>query len=172
MTARTLVLLRHAKAETPGDLDDFDRRLTTTGEIDADAAGAWLADEQLHPDLVLCSSAMRTRQTWQGVSIALAQARAGAGTPEVRYEDRLYAGGRTEVFDLLGKVPDTVRTVLVVGHNPTVSEVSLLLIPDDQYDGAEVVLKTAGMAVHRADGPWSATEPRAMRLVERHTARG
>ena len=172
MTARTLVLLRHAKAETPGDLDDFDRRLTTTGETDADAAGAWLADEQLHPDLVLCSSAVRTRQTWQGVSIALAQARAGGGTPEVRYEDRLYAGGRTEVFDLLQKVPDTVRTVLVVGHNPTVSEVSLLLIPDDQYDGAEVVLKTAGMAVHRADGPWSAAEPRAMRLVERHTARG
>jgi phosphohistidine phosphatase len=172
MTARTLVLLRHAKAETPGDGPDFDRRLTGVGEVDADAAGSWLADQRLHPDLVFCSAAARTRQTWQGVSVALAQAREGGGVPEVRYEQRLYDGGRTEVFDLLRTVPDTARTVLVVGHNPTVSEVSLLLIPDEQYDGQEIALKTAGLAVHRADSPWSATEPGGMRLLERHTARG
>jgi phosphohistidine phosphatase len=52
------------------------------------------------------------------------------------------------------------------------SEVSLLLIPDEQYDGKDVELKTSGLAVHRADGPWSGTEPGSMRLVERHTARG
>ncbi|GAA0474363.1 phosphohistidine phosphatase [Paractinoplanes deccanensis] len=172
MTARTLVLLRHAKAETPGDFPDFDRKLTEVGETDADAAGAWLADEHLHPDLVLCSPAARTRQTWQGVSIALAQAKPGGGAPEVRYEESLYSGGRTEVFDLLQTIPDTVRTILVVGHNPTVSEVSLLLLPDDQYDGNDVTLKTAGLAVHRAEGSWSTTEPRSMPLIERHTARG
>ena len=173
MTARTLVILRHAKAVTPDERSDFDRRLTTTGETDADAAGAWLADQRLHPDLVLCSSAARTRQTWQGVSIALAQAQDGGGTPEVRYEDRLYHGGPTEFFDVLRKASDSARTVLVVGHNPTVSEASLLLIPDDQYDGVEVVLKTSGLAVHRSDeGSWSAVEPRSMRLLERHTARG
>jgi phosphohistidine phosphatase len=129
MTARTLVLLRHAKAETPGELPDHERRLTTVGESDADAAGAWLADERLRPDLVLCSPATRTRQTWQGVSIALAQALPDTPAPEVRYEQGLYDGGRTEVFDLLRRVPDEVRTVLVVGHNPTMSDVSLLLIP-------------------------------------------
>ena len=172
MTARTLVLLRHAKAETPGELPDFDRRLTRVGETDADAAGSWLADQGMHPDLVLCSPAARTRQTWQGVSIALAQAGAGGGSAEVRYEKGLYFGGRTEVFDLLRTVSDEVRTVLLVGHNPTVSEVSIMLIPDDQYDGQEIGLKTAGLALHRADGSWSATEPGSMRLVERHTARG
>jgi len=172
MTARTLVLLRHAKAETPGQLADFDRRLTERGETDAGAAGAWLADEQLLPDLVFCSPAARTRQTWQGVSTALAQTRPGGGAPEVRYEKGLYLGGRTEVFDLLRLVPDTVGTVLVVGHNPTVSEVSILLVPDEQYDGREIELRTAGLAVHRAEGPWSATEPGSMPLVERHTARG
>jgi phosphohistidine phosphatase len=173
MTVRTLVILRHAKAETPDESPDFDRTLTTRGENDADAAGAWLADERLHPDLVLCSAATRTRQTWQGVSIALAQARPGGGAPEVRYEQSLYHGGPTEVFDLVRKVADTVRTVLVVGHNPTVSEVSTLLIPDDQYDGIDVIMKTSGLAVHRSDdGSWSVTEPRSMRLIERHTARG
>jgi phosphohistidine phosphatase len=172
MTERTLVLLRHAKAETPGDEIDFDRRLTTRGETDADAAGAWLADERLRPDLVFCSPAARTRQTWHGVAVALEQAHPGSGSPEVHYEKGLYFGGRTEVFDLLRAVPDTVRTVLVVGHNPTVSEVSILLVPDDQYDGPEIGLKTSGLAVHRAEGSWSATEPGSMRLIERHTARG
>jgi phosphohistidine phosphatase len=169
---RTLVLLRHAKAETPGDDPDFDRKLTEVGEVDADAAGSWLADERLHPDLVLCSPATRTRQTWQGVSVALAQAQPGGGAPEVRYEKGLYAGGRTEVFDLLRTVPDTVATVLVIGHNPTVSEVSLLLIPDAEFDGQQITLKTAGLAVHRSESPWSTTEPGSMRLIERHTARG
>ncbi|MFI5893345.1 SixA phosphatase family protein [Actinoplanes sp. NPDC051513] len=172
MTVRTLVLLRHAKAEPPGDHPDFDRRLTTRGENDADAAGAWLADERIHPDLVLCSSAARTRQTWQGVSIALAQAGQAGVSPEVRYEKSLYGGGRTEVFDLLRTVPDTVHTVLVVGHNPTVSEVSIMLIPDEQWDGQEVELRTAGLAVHRTENGWDTTEPGSMRLVERHTARG
>ena len=172
MTARTLVLLRHAKAEAPGELPDFERRLTTAGESDADAAGAWLADERLRPDLVFCSPAARTRQTWQGVSIALAQALPDTPAPEVRYEKDLYDGGRTEVFDLLRRVPDEVRTVLVVGHNPTVSDVSLLLMPDEQYDGDEVGLKTSGLAVHRTEDSWSVTSPGSMRLVERHTARG
>jgi phosphohistidine phosphatase len=172
MSARTLVLLRHAKAETPGELPDFERRLTTVGESDADAAGAWLADERLRPDLVFCSPAARTRQTWQGVSIALAQALPDVPAPEVRYEKGLYDGGRTEVFDLLRTVSDETRTVLVVGHNPTVSDVSLLLIPDEQYDGNDVGLKTSGLAVHRTEGSWSETSPGSMRLVERHTARG
>jgi phosphohistidine phosphatase len=172
MTARTLVILRHAKAETPGERPDFDRRLTTAGESDADAAGAWLADERLRPDLVLCSPAARTRQTWQGVSIALAQALPGSGAPEVRYEKGLYEGGRTEVFDLLRVVSENVKTVLVVGHNPTVSDVSLLLIPDEQYDENAAGLKTSGLAVHRTENPWSATEPGSMPLIERHTARG
>ena len=44
MTTRTLILLRHAKAETPGDIDDYDRALTDRGRSDADAAGSWLAD--------------------------------------------------------------------------------------------------------------------------------
>jgi phosphohistidine phosphatase len=183
MTERTLVLLRHAKAVTPDDDPDFDRRLTARGETDADAAGAWLADERLRPDLVFCSPAARTRQTWHGVAVALEQAHPGAGSAEVRYEKGLYFGGRTEVFDLLRAVPDTVRTVLVVGHNPTVSEISILLVPDEQYHSLqsapgwshsdqEVGLKTAGLAVHRAEGSWSTTEPSSMRLIERHTARG
>jgi phosphohistidine phosphatase len=171
MTARTLVLLRHAKAETPGEQPDFERRLTKKGEADADAAGSWLADEGLRPDLVICSPATRTRQTWHGIDVALAQADPEGAAPEVHYERDLYDGGRTEVIDLLRAVPDGMATVLVVGHNPVVSDVSILLRQDDE-DGASEGLKTCGMAVHRADGPWSETEPGSMELIAQHTARG
>jgi phosphohistidine phosphatase len=170
MTARTLILLRHAKAETPGDGPDFDRRLTKRGQADADAAGSWLADNGLRPDLVICSPAARARQTWHGVAVALAQAGPESAAPEVRYEPGLYEGGRTEVIDLLRAVPAGTSTVLVVGHNPTMSETSLLLRPDADPDNAG--LKTAGMAVHRAEGPWSETEPGSMPLVQEHTGRG
>ena len=170
MTARTLVLLRHAKAETPGDRPDFERRLTDKGRADADAAGSWLADEGLRPDLVICSPAARARQTWHGVAVALSQADPDGPAPEVHYEPGLYEGGRTEVIDLLRAVPAGTPTVLVIGHNPTMSDVSLLLRPDAGSD--DPALKTAGMAVHRADGPWSETEPGGMPLVQEHTARG
>jgi phosphohistidine phosphatase len=171
MTARTLVLLRHAKAETPGELPDFERSLTEKGEADADAAGSWLADEGLRPDLVICSPAKRTRQTWHDAAVAIAQAHPGAASPEVHYELDLYQGGRTELIDLLRAVPGEVGTVLVVGHNPTVSDVSALLRPYDEDDDFEG-LKTCGLAVHRADGPWSGTEPGSMGLTQQHTARG
>jgi phosphohistidine phosphatase len=171
MTARTLVLLRHARAETPGERPDIERRLTTVGESDADAAGSWLADEGLRPGLVICSPAARTRQTWHGVAVALAQANPDAGAPEVHYENGLYDGGRTEVIDLLRAVPDETRVVLVVGHNPTMSDVSILLRPYDA-DGGFDTLKTSGLAVHRAEGSWSQVEPGWMPLIERHTARG
>jgi phosphohistidine phosphatase len=170
MTARTLVLLRHAKAETPGDRPDFERRLTKKGEADADAAGSWLADEGLRPDLVICSPATRARQTWHCVAVALAQADPEGAAPEVRYEPSMYEGGRTEVIDLLRGVPGSMSTVLVVGHNPTMSAVSQLLRPDADPDSAE--LKTAGMAVHRAEEPWPQTEPGGMPLVQEHTGRG
>ncbi|MFG1607203.1 SixA phosphatase family protein [Actinoplanes sp. NPDC049265] len=168
---RTLVLLRHAKAEIPGDHLDFDRRLTEKGAADADAAGAWLADEGLAPDLVICSPAARTRQTWHGVAVALAQAAPSAASPEVHYENSLYEGGRTEVIDLLRRVPDEIATVLVVGHNPTMSDVSVLLRPDEE-DADFAGLKTAGLAVHETEGLWSGTEPGSMRLLKRHAARG
>ncbi|OJF13021.1 SixA phosphatase family protein [Couchioplanes caeruleus] len=169
MTARTLVLMRHSKAEHPGELTDFERQLTDRGRRDAGAAGAWLAAEGLRPGLVLCSSATRTRQTWHGVAVALGRDDTSPA-PEVRYEDGLYDGGRTEMIDLLRAVPDSIGTVLVVAHNPTVSDVSILLA--DGTTSLREGLATSGVAVHRAGGWWSTTEPGSMPLVTTHTARG
>jgi phosphohistidine phosphatase len=169
MTARTLVLLRHAKARAPGESPDFERSLTERGLADAGATGTWLAAESLRPGLVICSSATRTRQTWQGVAIAIAAAEPNGGAPEVHYEQKLYDGGRTEMIDLVRAVPDDITTVLVIGHNPTVSDVSMLLRPDHGV-GADG-LRTAGLAVHAIAGSWSTCEPGAAPLLREHIAR-
>jgi phosphohistidine phosphatase len=170
MSARTLVLLRHAKAQTPGELPDIERALTDRGRADAGAAGTWLADEGLRPRLVICSTATRARQTWHALAISLAASAPNGGGPEVHYEQRLYDGGRTELVDLVQAVSDDITTLLVIGHNPTVSDVSLLLRPD-HMTGALDGMATAGIAVHGVAGSWSACEPGTAPLLKQHTSR-
>jgi phosphohistidine phosphatase len=170
MTARTLVLLRHAKAQAPGSLPDIERPLTERGRADAGAVGSWLADEGMRPGLVVCSPAVRTRQTWHEVAIALATSDPSGGAPEVHYEQKLYDGGRTELVDLVQAVSDDLTTVLVIGHNPTVSDVSMLLRPD-HTDGPVDGLRTCGLAVHGIAGSWSTCEPGTAPLLKTYTGR-
>jgi len=159
------VVLRHAKADRPGGVADLDRPLTGRGHADAAAAGAWLAARSYRPDLVLCSPAKRTRQTWRAVSLALT----GSGQPEVRYESPLYDAGVAEALDLVQKAPHTARTVLLVGHNPTVSILSVLL--DEGADRDTEGLRTSGIAVHVHDGDWSGYGPGAAPITAAFTAR-
>lgn len=175
MTERTLVLLRHAKAEQPHGLADFDRPLSARGHADAAAAGAWLARQALVPELTLCSPAKRTRQTWHGVAVALADAASSTGGPTVRYEPALYSGGWRQLVDLVRQAGGEVGTVLVIGHNPTVSEVSATLAEGaagGDGGGGPVGLRTCGLAVHRLAGPWSGCGPGSAPLTRTHTARG
>lgn len=110
-----LVLLRHAKAEPAGGLDDLLRPLALTGRRQAGRVGDALRDSRLVPELVLCSAALRTRQTWELAALHLDV------DPEVAVRDELYVA---EVDDVLGLVRATdprVRTLLVVGHEPTMA---------------------------------------------------
>jgi phosphohistidine phosphatase len=164
-TTRTLVILRHAKAERPAGVADADRPLTDRGHADAGAAGAWLVARGYRPELVICSPARRTRQTWHGVAVAMA----GDGSPEVRYEADAYAAGPAELLGLLRTVPVEVGTVLLIGHNPTMSMLSAAL--DPAGPAASDGLRTSGLAVHEPDAPWDALAPGRARLVTAHTAR-
>lgn len=157
------MILRHAKADRPAGVADIDRPLTERGHADAAAAGAWLASRGYAPDLVLCSPAKRTRQTWHGVAMAL------TGAPEVRYLPELYADGVDDALDLLTAAPESVRTVLLVGHNPTVSMLSALLDEAGARDSEG--LRTSGLAVHARDGDWSAWTVGQAPLVATDTAR-
>jgi phosphohistidine phosphatase len=118
MTKR-LIVLRHAKATHKPGFADEDRPLTGRGRHDADAAGEWMRVRQLIPDLVLCSSSRRTRETWDRVALAM---RAGPGI-EVFYDSRLYLADDDATLDVIAETPDDTGTLLIVGHNPAAQQI-------------------------------------------------
>ena len=164
MTAHSLILFRHAKAEPPRTgQSDTDRRLSDRGRSDATAAGAWLRANDLFPGLVLCSPARRTRETW---AAAVAGAAAVDEAP-VSYVPSLYSEGFDATIELLAGLPDEIGTVLVLGHNPTLSVVSAILDPAGNGSG----LRTAGLAVHAVES-WARCGRGLAPLVRAHTPRG
>ena len=118
-----VLLLRHSKAAKaePG-MRDFDRPLDGRGVEHAMAVGEAMATAGLHPHTVLCSTARRTRETWDGVRSAL-----GAVAGEVRFLDDLY---HSDVAGYLAAIRSTgpVESVLVIGHNPMTAEAATLLV--------------------------------------------
>lgn len=160
---RTLVLLRHAKADRPNGVADIDRPLTERGHADSAAAGAWLVKHGYAPDVVLCSPAKRTRQTWHSVAVALAQ----AASPNVRYEREIYEGTAGDLLKVAQSADPGARVIMMIGHNPTISHLSELLDPDSEVDSDG--LRTCGIAVHQTDVEWSVLA--ASKLITVHTAR-
>jgi phosphohistidine phosphatase len=168
--AHRLIVLRHAKSAWP-EVADQERPLAARGRRDAPAAGRWLRDAGLVPDLVLCSPARRTRETWDLVAPFLA-----APAP-VRFEPRIYGADTDDLLGLLRDVPEAVRTLLLVGHNPGVQELSLALAlagAPEPPSPADMRKKfpTSGIAVLRLPGRWADTQPGAGRLTAFVVPRG
>lgn len=167
MTLHHLVLLRHAKAEPAGAVVDHDRPLALVGRRQAAAVGAALAAAGLAPTRVLCSSALRTRQTWELVRTALA----AAGAPEaaVSVTDDLYDASTGDLAALVRTQPVDAATVLVVGHEPTMSHAAGVLAgPGSDEDVVARVhrgVPTAAWSVLELDGEWDRVAPGALRLV-------
>lgn len=155
----TLIVMRHAKAgELPGG-PDFDRPLRPRGRRDSAAAGQWLASHGFRPDLVLCSAAERTRQTWQHLSSSL------GGSPEFSAARRLYHADAEEVAQVIRETPETAATVLYIGHNPAAAELAALLT------GAELDFPTAAIAVVGLARDWASLELGAGNLLASWTPR-
>ena len=103
MTAtRRLILLRHAKSDWP-DVPDRDRPLAKRGRRDAPKIGRWLRDRAYLPEIVICSDARRTRQTWDRVAREL------GGSPSVTFEPRAYAASAMTLLYLVMELPATSR---------------------------------------------------------------
>lgn len=112
---RTLLLMRHAKSDYPAGVADHDRPLAARGIRQAGLAGDWLRAHAPTIDGVLCSTATRTRETLRNARI----------DAPVRYSDRLYASAPGTVIDEINTVDDGVSTLLVIGHEPTISALAL-----------------------------------------------
>ena len=165
-TTRRLILLRHAKSDWP-DVPDRDRPLAKRGRRDAPRIGRWLHEHGYQPDVVVCSAARRTRQTWDLVAPEL------GGSPAVRFEPRAYAASAITLLYLVQELPSRYRTALLIAHNPGLSELaSQLAAPaeigrvTDNGPRPAISLPTAAVAVLEVPGDWPSLTPGQARLVD------
>jgi phosphohistidine phosphatase len=165
LSDRTLLLLRHAKSTYPDGVADHDRPLAPRGVLQAGLAGDWIRANAPAVDAVLCSTATRTRQTL---------ARTGIDAP-TQFVDRLYDSTPGTVIDVINGIDDAVRTLLVIGHEPTMSQLALGLAADGSEMAAanqiSVKYPTSAIAVLSTTATWAHLELHSATLVGFHVPR-
>lgn len=158
---RTIVLLRHAKADWPS-VADHERPLAERGHQDASAVGRHLADLGIGPDLALCSTSVRTRDTWKLAAHEMPH------RPKTVYEERLYEASLGELLALFAETSDEVGTLLVVGHNPGMHAAADALAGSAEGDTLARMTRgfpTAAYAVVTFSGSWKSVEHGVGRLT-------
>ncbi len=155
MTHR-LILLRHAKSDWPQDVPDQDRPLAKRGRRDAPAVGRWLRQHGHIPDAVICSTARRTRETWELVSAKL------DANPAITFEPRAYAASAMNLLYLGRELPEAAGTALIIAHNPGISELARSLVGTSR---GELSFPTAGVAVLEVRQSWADIGPGDASLV-------
>jgi phosphohistidine phosphatase len=149
------VILRHGKSDwAAGHGADLIRPLAQRGTRSAAAVGRFLAAVGHVPDLVLCSPATRARQT---ANIAI---EAGEWSSPLEIREELYHGSTARIIDLLERQPDSATVVMLVGHEPSSSDLIADLI-----GGGRHRMPTAGLARIELDiGRWGQVTTGAGRL--------
>ena len=170
---RTLTLVRHAKAEHVQGKPDLDRGLAPRGRKDALAIGAWLSDpaHAVVHELAICSTAQRTRQTLDGIWAG------GASAEVTRYEQRIYEASAASLLEVLREVPDSVRTVLMIGHAPGIPVLATSLAHNDSgssdvMDRLSLGFPTSALAVLGFNGRWARLAPQTAYLRDFVVPRG
>lgn len=160
---RRIVLFRHAKADWP-QVSDHERPLADRGRKDAPVAGRKLADSGIPFDLALCSTAVRTRETWKLAVQELPH------RPKTVYEERIYEASPGELIAVLNELPDDAQNVLLIGHNPGVQGLADILAGSSEGDARERMSRlgypAAAFAVLSFDGTWKALEPGVATLLD------
>ncbi|HJS94193.1 MAG TPA: histidine phosphatase family protein [Solirubrobacteraceae bacterium] len=158
-SSKRLFILRHAKSswDDPG-LADHERPLAPRGRRAVEAIAAHVNAAGITPELVLCSSARRARETLEGVAVG----------GEHVIEPDLYGANCEDILERLHGVPEDIGSLMLVGHNPTLQELVLRLADDDAAPQlAEVRRKfpTGALATLTFDCAWMELSPRSARLA-------
>lgn len=163
-----LYLLRHAKAgwALPG-MRDFDRPLDETGRSDAEAIGAEMHNQGYVPDMTLCSSALRARETLHGIA-------GQADTGRVVFCEKLYSEDAAGYLALIQEKADS-GSVLVIGHNPMMEDLATAVSGDGDHAAKATLgsgFPTSGLAVIAFPGSLRKAAPGAGYLEAFHTPSG
>ena len=144
---------------------DHERPLSGRGHRDAPLAGQWMREHGRIPDFILCSSALRARQTCTWVCKEL-----GDKAPTAKLEDRLYEASPERILSLINHVPDTVTSLLVIAHLPGVQEVAMRLASSDSDEEAVMEMATryptSGLTVMEHALPWAELDGRDARVTD------
>lgn len=145
---KTLILMRHAEAGwAEPEMDDHERSLTERGRSAAPVMARWLEAQALRPDRVLCSSALRTRET------AALMGNAVPALPEPEASEALYHAGPGIIMDHLRRLPATCGSALLIGHEPGLGSLLGMLggHTGNALSRAYANFPTAAVAVLEAD---------------------
>lgn len=162
---KTILLLRHAKSAwgQPG-LDDHDRPLNKRGERAAEAMAEHIVHNAPRPDLILCSTAVRTRQT-----LAPLVHRLATPAPPIALEKGLYLASEPELLVRLRAVAEDVHTVLLIGHNEGIGELANALAGDGEPAALAHLREkfpTGSLAtLQLGEAPWQDLAPHTGELV-------
>jgi phosphohistidine phosphatase len=118
---KILIILRHGKAEVAkSGQDDHERPLAERGKVETDRMGAYAAAHSIHPQKILCSTAVRTRGTLK----CFLDGKNGP-VPEVEYVDKIYNASENQLLQAIASQPENVETLMVIGHNPGLHQLAL-----------------------------------------------
>ena len=152
---KRLFLLRHAKSSwSDPSLEDHDRPLAPRGRKAGKLIRAHLRREQIRVGLVLCSSARRARETLELV----------APPGEVQIERGLYGASADELLGRLRLVPEEVDAVMLIGHEPALSQLAIRLVGGASELAARK-FPTAALATLTFTGPWGTLAPEQAALA-------
>lgn len=153
---KRLTLMRHGDAQWKDpDVADFVRPLNRRGSGEAEVMARRIAELSLVPDLVIASPARRAQQTAEVIARELALPHRS-----IRYEEGLYLAAAQEILKLVRGVGPRVPHLMIIGHNPGISELIHLLVPRGEMGG----LATAGLCTISFDtDTWSSVGPGVMR---------
>jgi phosphohistidine phosphatase len=162
--ARTLLVLRHSKSAYPEGVADIGRPLGPRGVRDAVTLGGWLLGQGLLPDLVVCSTATRTRQTWDLINDQLVWPDENA---TVWYDPRVYDAALADLMAIVAETPRDVAIAALVGHNPGAAQLVLTLTGE-----RELRFPTSALAMIDIRQDWDGAVPGSGSLAGYWTPKG
>jgi len=157
---KSLYLLHHAKSSwNDASLDDHDRPLSERGRHAAKMMARYLKRSKITPDLVICSTTVRAIQTLDPIVKAV-------NPVAIILKREIYAGTQQGLWEQLRKIPESAKSVLLIGHNPALQNLALELAQADKLlPFAREKFPTCAMARFRFHGAWKSSEPHGAALA-------